>query len=162
MLCQVWKSYVRQWWPGMSIRTCNQHWIRGQGVRVSQFLWLISHKKYWDLPYFHKQMLKNVRLAQRYLEFPLPPGSMFSQVWKSYARHTAQKMKFPIKDFISKCDQICRKLRIWSHFLKKSLMENFMFCAVAAVTKSEQANLQSTLNKRARGASLKIFVTDSR
>ena len=42
---------------------------------------------------------------------------------------TAQKMKFSIKDFFSKCDQIRRKLRIWSHLLKKSLMENFIFCA---------------------------------
>ena len=41
MLCQVWKSYVRQWWPGMTKQTCNQHWIREQGVQVSLFLWLI-------------------------------------------------------------------------------------------------------------------------
>ena len=39
-------------------------------------------------------------------------------------------MKFSIKDFFSKCDQICSFLRIWSHLLKKSLMENFIFCAV--------------------------------
>ena len=39
-------------------------------------------------------------------------------------------MKFPIKDFFSKCDQIRRKLRIWSHLLKKSLMENFILCAM--------------------------------
>ena len=40
-------------------------------------------------------------------------------------------MKFSIKDFFSKCDRIRRKLRIWSHHLvKKSLMENFIFCAV--------------------------------
>ena len=32
---------------------------------------------------------------------------------------TAQKMKFFINDFFSKCDQI----------RKKSLMENFIFCA---------------------------------
>ena len=31
------------------------------------------------------------------------------------------------KDFFSKRDQIRRKLRIWSHLLKKSLMENFIF-----------------------------------
>ena len=42
---------------------------------------------------------------------------------------TAQKMKFSIKDFFSKCDQIRSFLRIWSHLLKKSLIENF-FCAV--------------------------------
>ena len=40
-------------------------------------------------------------------------------------------MKFSIKDFFSKCDQIHRKLRIWLHLLKKSLMENFIFCAVS-------------------------------
>ena len=44
---------------------------------------------------------------------------------------TAQKMKFSIKNFFSKCDQIRGKLRIWSHLLRKSLMENFIFCAVS-------------------------------
>ena len=37
-------------------------------------------------------------------------------------KFTAQKMKFSIKDFSSKCDQI--------RSLEKSLMENFIFCAV--------------------------------
>ena len=40
---------------------------------------------------------------------------------------TIQKMKFSIKDFVSKCDQIHSFLRIWSHVLKKSLMANFIF-----------------------------------
>ena len=44
-------------------------------------------------------------------------------------------MKFSIKDFFSKCDQIRRKLRIWSNLLKKSLMEKFVFCAVVALEK---------------------------
>ena len=35
-------------------------------------------------------------------------------------------MKFFIKDFFSEYDQICGLLRIWSHLLKKSLMENFI------------------------------------
>ena len=44
---------------------------------------------------------------------------------------TAQKMKFSIKDFFSKCDQDRKEMRIWSHLLKKSLMENFHFlCSV--------------------------------
>ena len=43
----------------------------------------------------------------------------------------AQKMKFSIKDFLSKCDQICSLLQIWSHLLKKSLMENFIICALS-------------------------------
>ena len=41
---------------------------------------------------------------------------------------TAPKMKFSIKGFFSKCDQIHRKIWIWSHLLKKSLIENFIFC----------------------------------
>ena len=40
------------------------------------------------------------------------------------------KKKFSIKYFFGKCDKIRRKLRIWSYLLKKSLMENFNFCAV--------------------------------
>ena len=43
---------------------------------------------------------------------------------------TAQKMKFSIKDFYRKCNQMRSFLRIWLHILKKSLMENFIFCAV--------------------------------
>ena len=35
-----------------------------------------------------------------------------------------------LKDFRSNCDQIGRKQQIWSHLLKKFLMENFIFCAV--------------------------------
>ena len=38
-----------------------------------------------------------------------------------------------MKDFFNKCDQICSFLRIWSHLLKKSLMENFIFCAVIII-----------------------------
>ena len=47
-------------------------------------------------------------------------------------KNTAQNMKFSNKDFFSKCYQWIRSfLRIWSHLLKKSLMENFIFCAVS-------------------------------
>ena len=59
---------------------------------------------------------------------------------------TAQKIKFFIKDFFSKCDQIWRKLRIWSHLLKKSLMENFIFCAVMFIIKQELDKMKSMWN----------------
>ena len=42
-------------------------------------------------------------------------------------------MKFSIKNLSSKCDQIRSFLRIGSHLLKKSLMENFIFCAVFGI-----------------------------
>ena len=41
-----------------------------------------------------------------------------------------KKMKFSIKDFYNKWNKIRRKLRIWSDLLKKSWMEDFIFCAV--------------------------------
>ena len=63
-------------------------------------------------------------------------------------------MKFSIKDFLSKRDQIRRKLRIWSHLLKKCLMENFIFCAVwkhlrlhSAYYQSEKQPLEVFLKK---------------
>ena len=37
------------------------------------------------------------------------------------------KMEFFFKDFFSKWEKIRRKLQIWSHLLKKILMENFTF-----------------------------------
>ena len=58
----------------------------------------------------------------------------YSGIYISTFIVTAQKMKFSIKDFISKYDQIYSFLRIWSHLLKKSLMENFIFCAVVFLT----------------------------
>ena len=43
---------------------------------------------------------------------------------------TAQKVKFSMKDFFRKLNQIRSFLRIWSHLLEISLMENFIFCTV--------------------------------
>ena len=62
---------------------------------------------------------------------PLKSKSLCNKNETQKATHTAQKVKFSIMDFFSKCEQNRRKLRIWSHLLKKSLMENFIFCAVA-------------------------------
>ena len=41
-----------------------------------------------------------------------------------------QTLECAFNDFLSKCDQIRRNLRIWSYLLKKSLMKNFIFCTV--------------------------------
>ena len=44
---------------------------------------------------------------------------------------TAQKMKFSIENFFSKCDPIRSFLWIWSHLMKKSLInEKLHFCAL--------------------------------
>ena len=73
-----------------------------------------------------------------------PKGIMFCtttchQLTGHAKSYTAQKMKFSIQDFFIKWDQIRSFLRIWSHLLKKSWMENFIFCAVVA----ESSNLQA-------------------
>ena len=44
-------------------------------------------------------------------------------------RYATQKTKFSVRDLLSKCDQIRSFLRTWPHLLKKSLMDNFIFCA---------------------------------
>ena len=57
-------------------------------------------------------------------------GNKFSKTKLNETYLTAQKVKFSTQDFFSKCDQSRRFLRIWSHLLKKSSMENFIFCAL--------------------------------
>ena len=39
-------------------------------------------------------------------------------------------MRFPIKDFFSRCNEIRKKLWICANLLKKSSIENFIFCKV--------------------------------
>ena len=53
-------------------------------------------------------------------------------------------MKFSMKDFFTKCDQIRRKLRISSHLLKKSIIENFISCAVPKQNIAPDLRLLST------------------
>ena len=53
---------------------------------------------------------------------------------------TAQKIKFSINDFFNKCDQIRGFLRISSYLLKKSLMENLIFCAVIVVPYARESD----------------------
>ena len=50
-----------------------------------------------------------------------------TEITKHSVCSTAQKMEFSIKDFFNKGFQIRRKMRNWSHLLKKSFKENFIF-----------------------------------
>ena len=57
-------------------------------------------------------------------------GNLLDIFWVFYHHKVhCTKMKFSVKDIFSKCDQIA-DMQIWSHLLKKSLMENFSFFAV--------------------------------
>ena len=56
-------------------------------------------------------------------------------------------MKFSIKDFFSKCDQIRSFLRVWSHLLKESLLENFHFlCSVNVRMKQNKTELETNID----------------
>ena len=59
--------------------------------------------------------------------FPRSYAASFSKKKQIFLNQIAQKMKIFIKDFFSKSDQIRWKQQIWSHLLKKSLVERFIF-----------------------------------
>ena len=61
-------------------------------------------------------------------EVSLVIGPGMKGLMRSYC--TVQEVKFFIKDFFSKCDEMRSFLRIWSHILKKTLMKNS--CAMLA------------------------------
>ena len=69
---------------------------------------------------------------------------IFGEILK---KHTLQqKKKFSMKDFFSKCDQIRSFLRSCSHFLKKSLTENFSFCAMTTIHFCSMFYIKSYMN----------------
>ena len=68
-------------------------------------------------------------------------------------------MRFSIKDFFSKYDQIRSFLWIWSHLLKKSLMENF--CAVNAFDQIWHEDLLLKHNQNGISENLLNFYTIS-
>ena len=99
--------------------------------------WISAHlpkkKMAWELSNFKDQTYQ--RLAQNLLNYFLKKFiKYFCRKHKDEVLDTAQKMKFSTEDFCSKCDQICWKLHIWSHLLKKLLMENLIFYAVRHVS----------------------------
>ena len=57
-------------------------------------------------------------------------------------------MKFSIKDFFSKCDQIGSFPLIWSDLLKKSLIENFIIFAVLALFRYKNHIITSKSKKK--------------
>ena len=67
-------------------------------------------------------------------------------------------MKFSIKDFFSKCDQIRRELRIWSHLLKKSLMENFFFCAVKVAVQQAREQIEWVYKQQRENVEIKSLL----
>ena len=87
--------------------------------------------EYYKVPSINKTVLRKT-YQNSFLAF-IYPFSVFTGFFNHamfYMLSLHKKWGFPSRIFFSKYDQICKKLRICSHLLKKSLMENFFFCAV--------------------------------
>ena len=70
---------------------------------------------------------------------------------------TTQKMKFSIKDLVIKCDDICGFVRIRTHLLKKSFMENFVFLSSSIEDFSKFAKNTSTLHVWTKAATRSVL-----
>ena len=77
---------------------------------------------------FRGNILSSPFCQRRCVYFKTPIAAIHYIKWTGFtSRTTAQKRNFSIRDFFSKCDQIRRKMRIWSYLLKKTSTENFIF-----------------------------------
>ena len=90
-------------------------------------LWKLSQncRKFWKSNFIKERLQHNCFFANLVKIF----GAVFSRSYADDVFSLNKKMRFSIKDFFGKYDQIRRKLRIWSLLLKKLLMENFIFWA---------------------------------
>ena len=102
-------------WLNLQLWLTNNMWICGR-TRTRWAGIIVLNKAFWNV---FKLWRKKVSSESQQ---NLNPNKKLTT--------TVQKIKFSIKDFFNKCDQIRSFLLIWSHLLKKSLMENFIFCAV--------------------------------
>ena len=126
---------------GLNLNCSNvyHNFIRKYLTQINLFLLIFMTGFFISVkPYFHvKRWALNFKsISFRHLINFSNFANNFQYIFIDYCfgvAFAAQKMKFPIKNFFSKYDQIRRKLHIyctWSHLLKKSLMENLIFCAV--------------------------------
>ena len=81
-------------------------------------------------PSFIKKNLEEDEIPGIVLEFPIWP--VFTVI---FVMLKAQKMMLLIEHLFSEYDQICRKLSIWPHLLKKYLIQNIIFSAVTVSMK---------------------------
>ena len=96
----------------------------------SVVLWLHLQPSMFSmvLPLFRGNILSSPFCQRRCVYFKTPIAAIhYIKRIGFTSRTTAEKGNFSIRDFFSQCDQIRRKLRIWSYLLKKTLTENFIF-----------------------------------
>ena len=104
-----------------------------QNLSYLQFFKMANNEKAFFTKFYGKGARVHQKIAADHCGSCLGDYEPRCKVWlhsNCFFDCTAQKINFSIKDFFSKCDQIRSFLRIWSHLLKKSLMEKFTFSAV--------------------------------
>ena len=89
---------------------------------------MVSEKDVRKIELMMHTVQKYIRLAIKYIIFR----------FYLYLINTAEKVKFSINNFLSKCDQIRSFQQICSHLLKKSLIENFIFLAMSSKLKIQR------------------------
>ena len=119
-------------------------WVKVSAV--FNWFWLIHHKNYAILSYSNLKLIAYTAYGRLHKIITLTVRHLTrSHFLESCGHDGTQKMNFSIKYFFSKCDKIRRKLHFWSHLLKKSLLKNFIFCAVRrSILLRKRGNLETT------------------
>ena len=114
-----------QWYIFHLLTIClNKHQIL-----LNCFLWLFVPEKFPSVLF-----IRNFSIRMFSIDVYLKTVAHFFQlIYTSEIIATCTVLKFCIKNIFSKCDKNCSFLQIWSHLLKKFLIENFIFCAVLRI-----------------------------
>ena len=100
----------------------------------SDILWALKLRHVVLHNFFAEKDTAQYHTTYWYKWCPLKIIGIFLIIGICSGKVAAQKVKLSIRDFFSIHDEIRRKLWIWSHLLKKSLIENFIFRAVSCQT----------------------------
>ena len=97
-------------------------------AELSRFVTIMSHKIIFLLHWFYIPIRYHNLKTRFFKKWPDKDIKSPSDIdYLQLFTITAQQMKFCIKDFFSKYDQIHRKLRIWSHAVHKFVPTSTFF-----------------------------------
>ena len=114
-------------WRLYNLKSLTKSIMKGCFFYIYCFLFISCRLIFYKILIWRLNIISKIEHGVLYITFSLQKSE---HLCFSLFSNTARKMKFSIKDFVSKCDQICREMWIWSNLLEKSLIENFIFCAV--------------------------------
>ena len=119
---------------GASVTSCCRKisYMLNQAITLRKVNHLITLRKvnFKAIEYFQIKLFCRFLLI---LENVTNNMSSWSKIWPDKWHFRPDNVQSPaVISTSGKCDQIRRKLRIWSHLLRESLMENFIFCAVSS------------------------------